>query len=59
MTTVRRQPKKADRVKEPLVVRQHNVATLVDGVKEIKPKSNYMYSKTGFGDVQLNGGFTT
>ena len=43
MSSAKRMPKKADRVKEALVVRSHNVATLVDGVKEITPKSNYMY----------------
>ena len=59
MSSAKRMPKKADRVKEALVVRSHNVATLVDGVKEITPKSNYMYSKTGFGQVELDRGFTT
>jgi len=59
MKAGRRVKKKTDKIREQVNVRSHGFAELIDGIKEIKPKSNHVYSKSGFDHVQLNGGFTT
>lgn len=59
MRSVKRVKKKTDKVRERVDIRSYNLVTLIDGAKEVQPKSNYVYSKDGFDNVQLNGGFTT
>lgn len=59
MSTARRVKKKTDKIRERVTVRSHGFAELIDGFKEIKPKSNHVYSRDGFDQVHLRGGFTT
>jgi hypothetical protein len=59
MKSVKKVKKKTDKIRETVDVRSYNFVTLIDGVKQLQPKSNHVYSKSGFDHVQLNRGFTT
>lgn len=42
-----------------ILVRSHNMATLIADVKEVTPKTSTVYSDSGIGEISLKGGFTT
>jgi hypothetical protein len=59
MKSLRRVKKKTDKVCERINFRAHNFVELSDGVKEINPKSNYVYSRDDFLELHFQNGFTT
>ena len=56
---MRRVKKKTDKIREVVNIRSHGFSELIEGLKEIKPKSNHVYSREGFEHAHLKGGFTT
>lgn len=59
MKSVKRVKKKTDKVRERVNIRAHNFVELIDGVKEIKSKSNHVYSREDFLETHFQNGFTT
>ena len=59
MPGIKRVKKKTDKIREVANIKSHGFVELIDGLKEIKPKSNHVYSHDVFDNVHLKGGFTT